>query len=90
MRFSIESDIENKLDILIGLNKLIIELQHKQLEANNNNTAILEQQADSYLRIDENIRTTKNPIERQQPDSAVKSGTVKNDYMYGMTFATKK
>lgn len=43
MRFSIESDIENKLDILIGLNKLIIELQHKQLEANNNNTAILEQ-----------------------------------------------
>ena len=32
-------------------------------------------------------------VEQEEPpptDSAIKSGTVKNDYLYGMTFATKK
>jgi hypothetical protein len=35
----------------------------------------------------------KPVVEQEEPsptDSAIKSGTVKNDYLYGMTFATKK
>jgi hypothetical protein len=47
------------------------------------------QQIASLLQL-EHKQVKSEPIEEPPTDKPIKSGTVKNDYLYGMTFVTKK
>jgi len=84
MRFSNENDIENKLDVLIELSKMSLELQKEQVNATNKNTAMVESQIDSQMRIDtvegvENIRTIKAAVVESKPTKTKPSAPV--DYL---------
>jgi hypothetical protein len=47
------------------------------------------QQIASLLQL-EHKQVKPEPIEEPPTDKPIKSGTVRNDYLYGMTFVTKK
>jgi hypothetical protein len=62
----------------------------QQLEASNKTNALLGELI-SLLKDQEHKPVDPEPIEEPPiADKAIKSGTVKSDYMYGLTFVTKK
>lgn len=73
---------------LISENNL---LAKQQLEASNKTNDLLSELVSLLKDQQEELVIKPDPIEKTSPtDSAIKSGTVKNDYFYGMSFVTKK
>ena len=64
-------------------------LAKQQLEASNKTNALLAELV-SLLKDQQQEVVKREPIEKPVSDQGIKSGTVKNDYLYGMTFVTKK
>ena len=72
-------------------NSELIELAREQLAATKLNNELLADLLHTLKNEHQQQLEAPDPIpEKPVKDSAIKSGIVKNDYLYGMTFATKK
>jgi hypothetical protein len=75
---------DDRVDKLIGL----VEQQQLQISELTESVKALTNRLEFQPVVDTSIIQQNNVT--SEPDKAIKSGTVKNDYLYGMAFVTKK